>query len=315
MLFECVYGGAIGASIPLVVTCDSSFAGLTITCTDGTKTLTQTCPSTSPYEVEFMLPNTGTWTISGTISGTTFSESVLIEEFDAELHAYVDITVDVYSAANDTVSYIGLDNQTHTITTDSSGHASTTMTINPNGCTLTFTSSVAKDPSNPSNYYSRAITLTSATTSIYVMPVDDCVYWFGYKGSNYEICSTANGWTPQTNYSFINPTENTYYVTLTAGQSKISGIGSKLIHNLRYCRAILTPTSFTGSNNRACIISIKNTKEFGVLAAEGLNVDSSNSTLDVMAYFSLDVDASDNYYIEVHSTNLQECKVHAFWYE
>lgn len=71
-MFRCTLASGGGALV-LTVTCDADFAGLTITATDGTTTLTQTCPSTSPYEVEFNLPNSGQWTISGVISGDTKS--------------------------------------------------------------------------------------------------------------------------------------------------------------------------------------------------------------------------------------------------
>lgn len=65
--------------LELTVTCDSVFAGTTITCTDGTATLTKTCPSSSPYVVKFSLPNDGTWTVSGTYSGETYSTSATID--------------------------------------------------------------------------------------------------------------------------------------------------------------------------------------------------------------------------------------------
>lgn len=79
-MFRCVL--ASGGALILTVTCDSAFAGQTITCTDGTTTLTQICPSTSPYTVEFRIPNSGTWTIS---SGTD-STSVVIPDA-IELHS------------------------------------------------------------------------------------------------------------------------------------------------------------------------------------------------------------------------------------
>lgn len=78
-MFRCTL--ASGGALILTVTSDSAFAGQTITCTDGTTTLTQICPSTSPYTVEFKIPNGGTWTIS---SGMT-STSVTIPS-SAELH-------------------------------------------------------------------------------------------------------------------------------------------------------------------------------------------------------------------------------------
>lgn len=79
-MFRCTLATGGGAFV-LTVTCDADFAGLTITATDGTTTLTQTCPSTSPYTVEFKIPNGGTWTISSGTSAT----SVVIPS-SAELH-------------------------------------------------------------------------------------------------------------------------------------------------------------------------------------------------------------------------------------
>ena len=84
LLFECTLASAGGALI-LTVTCDSDFAGQTIACTDGTTTLTQTCPSSSPYTVDFSIPNSGTWTISSGVIST----SVTIPD-TAELHGIPD---------------------------------------------------------------------------------------------------------------------------------------------------------------------------------------------------------------------------------
>ena len=81
--FRCSLGGSGG--LELTVTCDFNFAGLTITCTDGDTTLTKVCPSQSPYQVVFNLPNGGTWTISGVVSGKTQSTTVVIPD-NAALH-------------------------------------------------------------------------------------------------------------------------------------------------------------------------------------------------------------------------------------
>lgn len=85
--FHCLIGGgSSGGGYELTVTCDADFAGTTITATDGVTTLTQTCPSASPYEVVFAIPNGGEWTISGIISGQTYSESIDIPD-SLELHS------------------------------------------------------------------------------------------------------------------------------------------------------------------------------------------------------------------------------------
>lgn len=74
-----------GGGVILTVTCDAVYAGTTITATDGETTLTATCPSSSPYTVEFKLPNSGSWTISGTYSGQTQTTTVVIPD-SATLH-------------------------------------------------------------------------------------------------------------------------------------------------------------------------------------------------------------------------------------
>lgn len=86
-MFRCTLksGGASGTGIPLIVTCSEDFAGKTITATDGTTTLTETCPSASPYTIQFDLPNTGSWTISGVIEGQTYSETIAVTEYQLSL--------------------------------------------------------------------------------------------------------------------------------------------------------------------------------------------------------------------------------------
>lgn len=52
------------------VTLDTEFIGETITCVNGGTTISKTASSTS---LVFYPPNVGTWTISGTVSGTTYT--------------------------------------------------------------------------------------------------------------------------------------------------------------------------------------------------------------------------------------------------
>ena len=88
MFRSVLQSGGDGAGVTLVVTCDEVFAGSTISCSITGKTLTKTCPSSSPYTVEFMIPESGTWTISGTIDGNTFTTTVVVDmEIETELIA------------------------------------------------------------------------------------------------------------------------------------------------------------------------------------------------------------------------------------
>ena len=104
-----IVGFTASAGATLEVTCDQDFAGLTITATDGTTTLSKTCPSSSPYIVEFDIPNEGTWTVSGIIDGMTFSTQIAVTiDYAAELENkkiygfHVDSSV---SSSSNAVSY------------------------------------------------------------------------------------------------------------------------------------------------------------------------------------------------------------------
>lgn len=126
----------------------------------------------------------------------TITEELTVQDggvYEVILNAISSISVDLYSAANDTVSYTGVDGQTHTVTTDSDGHASTTINILSNGSTLTFTSSVAMDPGDLTSAYTKTINLTPSTTSVYVMP-DHSFYWYGYGYSDISaLASQVSG--------------------------------------------------------------------------------------------------------------------------
>ena len=85
--------------------------------------------------------------------------------------------------------------------------------------TVTLYSSVAKDPTNLSNDYSKAVRITPNVTEIYLMP-DKALYWWG-RNDGVEDMITANGWTwsgvPMTASVF-----NTNDILITNG-----GIGTK----------------------------------------------------------------------------------------
>ena len=81
LMFRSVLQNAGGAA-ELVVTCDEEFAGATISCSDGTTTLNKTCPVSSPYTVTFKIPNSGDWTVSATVSGTTYTSDTISVSLD-----------------------------------------------------------------------------------------------------------------------------------------------------------------------------------------------------------------------------------------
>ena len=301
--FHCLIGGgSSGGGYTLTVTCDAAFAGTTITCTDGTTTLTQTCPSASPYEVTFDIPNGGDWTISGTTGGHTVSTGVSIPT-SASLIATIQQTVTIYSAKEDTVTYTDIygDTQTEVF---ASGQTSKQITvdINPNGSSITFTSGVAKDPSNLSNNYSKTVTVTSATTEIYLMPAN-ALYWFGYLDLN--ICTNISTWT-FTGYTYIAPTYATNYADFNAGATQMSGLASvNQIASGKTAKAILEGVTAVDNAYGNILASVN--KNVGNTIFNNPKTTSSIETVSGAV--------SSAAYISAMTVKGRRCKCYALWYE
>lgn len=132
--------------------------------------------------------------------------------------------VHIFSAASDTI-YDQNDNVI--ATTDTSGHALVSKSLLPND-TYTLRSTIAKDPDNLSNDFTKVIEVTDATKAIFLMPDGEVLYWYGYSDSDMEICSTANGWaTGHNGYSLIDPTFNTNSVVCDVPAYRVAGYGTK----------------------------------------------------------------------------------------
>ncbi len=302
--FHCLIGGgSSGGGYELTVTCDAAFAGTTITCTDGVTTLTKTCPSASPYEVVFEIPNGGEWTISGVVGGRTVSTGVNIPT-SAELIAIVQQTVTIHSAKEDTISYTDIDGATQTITF-ASGETSkqVQITIEPNGSSITFTSSVAKDPSNLSNDYSKTVTITRNTTDVYVMP-DNALYWWGYERSDLD---NPSQWPGQS--ANVACTRYTNYYDATPGSSSYASIGKKgITETLSKAYAVVNAVSGTAEYDVALFFTDTASplhfvyKSALALGLKTLSLDYSNT---VTTPYAISVGAQKN----------KSGKVYALWYE
>ena len=83
--FKCSVGGS-GKGNTVIVTCAEEFAGQTIVLAKIGKRYTKTCPSTSPYEVRFYGVEGGTYTVSATVQGQTYSETVVVQDVSCVLN-------------------------------------------------------------------------------------------------------------------------------------------------------------------------------------------------------------------------------------
>ena len=213
-----------------------------------------------------------------------------------------DITI--YSAANDTVSFTD-STGAKTVTTNSNGVGTASIVCN-NGASITFTSSVAKNPSNLSQAYSKSIVLDENTSTVYVMPNDNVLYWYGYKSSNLEDISTANGWT---NTTFVAPTYNTNSIRLSSSAGKLSGVGNKnAITGISKLCTIYKGVTAAGAGASA---------HYGVVASntsKATNGASQYSTFteNVVAYKEIQ---ATNDYVFVACESGRVSDIYALWYE
>lgn len=207
--FRCTSGTGSGAGATITVSYSSQFYNKTMTCTKGSTTYTQT--TTSSGSTTFSVAEGGTWTI--TCNGVSRTVDVVLE-YTTQMA--ITKTITVYSAASETISFTDASGA-KTVTTNASGQGSVSITFIPPSASITFTSSVAKNPNNLSQNYSKSITITESTASIYVMP-NNVLYWWGY----------INGSTSTVNYhsAFTNlgkGTFNTNNISLSASNVAYQG--------------------------------------------------------------------------------------------
>ena len=284
---------------------DNEFRGLSITCEKSTTTITKTAPSTG-NTMYFYPDATGTWDISGTYSGTAYTTSATVSSLStsvtAQLKVQVQKTITLYSAVEDLVTYTDING--HTVTEQFAENASsksiTVLIPNGGSSSITFTSSVAKNPDNLSNPYSKTVSISSGTTSVYFMPNDNVLYWWGYESSDLQDMTTANGWSNVSGYSYVAPTHNKNSISFTAGGSKYCGVGSK--------NSIVT-TNLYG------IVNGTNGSYIGASSAKNHSLSPALSTNSsgVMSKFTCAVNATKYDIVGCSDSGSSTC--YALWYE
>ena len=272
-----------GATI--TVSYSSTFYNKTMTCSDGTTTYTKT--TTSSGVTEFNVTDEGTWTI--TCDGISRTVNVVL---NYALSMAIIKTVTLYSAAQDTVSFTDATGS-KTCRTGNDGSVSVSITFIPPSQTITFTSSVAKNPDNLSAYYSKNINFTNSTSSVYVMP-NNVLYWYGYTSSNLEDCTSANGWSGAS----VTPTHNTRDITLSGN----SAISSK------------TKISITKGHVLGQVLSSRAYME--TVPAKNFNIVSNYITMTNTSLGVSTLTSTETNYLAVFlEASNQSYRVDAFWYE
>ena len=289
---------------------DNEFRGLSITCEKSSTTITKTAPSTG-NTMYFYPDSTGTWDISGTYSGTTYSKNATVSSLSTpvsvQLQVQINKQITIYSAKEDTISYVDINGATKTeVFGTNQTSKQITVKINSVGNTsITFTSSVAKNPNNLSNPYSKTVSISSGTTSVYLMPdATKTLYWWGYESADLEDCTNANGW--GWSESLGEPTHQTHAILLQGfGNLALQGVGSKTIHNVDVTKAICESVSSVAGYTQLVLETSKNMADGSAVVASvnlanGLNTTNTSAT----AYIRVGTAASGNSF-----------KLNALWYE
>lgn len=228
---------------------------------------------------------------------------------EAPAPTYTDITITLYSAVEDLVSFTDAAGVSHTeqFATNQSSK-SITFKINPSGSTaITFTSSIAKDPNNLTNAYTKQVSITSGTTSVYFMPNDNVLYWYGYMSNDTEVMSTTNGWS-RSGYTFTNPTFNANHVVLNStGETVYCGIGTKnKIDSLTNEHIIAQGVTDYSSTYGFC--TTYTTKDLSTPTSD-IGLDSTS-----LKYYSY-ATSKTNIYLAAYSPRARKSNVYALWYE
>jgi hypothetical protein len=284
-------------------------------------------PSSSDPSVATASESSGVITITGVATGNATISVYAEESANYEQSNTVNITADVlmnliktitvYSAASDTVSFTDAAGS-KTVTTNSSGSGTVSVEINPSGQNITFTSSVAKNPSNLSNAYSKTVTVNTSTTSVYVMPSNVC-YWWGYKSSEYVVPSTTAGWSITgvggTTGTLYDPTEQTNRVSCVS-QNAGSGNGASLIGfsdaktGSKVCLIAEGVTILGTSYGTVMLTSSKNVGNSATDRIDTSVINSNNQN-----YYEVDISSYSSKYITAGTYNGRASYIYALWCE
>lgn len=244
---------------------DASHLSATVTLSDVTGVVTVSSSDTSIATVS---ESSGVITISS-VNDTSGSPTITVDIATSTNYLAGTLTINVsaqfnfvgtlYSAANDTVTFTDALG-THTVVTDSTGKAKN-VTISGQSLpgTITFSSSVADNPSNISQRYSKSIYVDATMTEIYVMPDGEVVFWYGYEPTTPTVLTPTNddGWGDP--FVACTTTKNTNTRTCT-NKGQFQGIAYSIPHT-NYTKTHII-ASFSGGQD--------NYTSCGIALAEGI---------------------------------------------
>lgn len=211
----------------------------------------------------------------------------------------------IHSAVEDTTYYIE-GGQSVPFCTIASGDTETVLASTIESLknqTITLYSSVAKDPTNLSNDYSKQIRITPNVTEIYLMP-NTALYWWG---SEYmlEDCITTNGWS-LSGYTLQSATHNKNNLALSRTSNTMSAVASKIKVRASAYNAIAK----VGSNGLQLMATLMPSKNFADSAIAYASVTSTSAEK-----VTVTANEGDYYPVALPAYGNNSGTVYAMWYE
>ena len=238
-------------------------AGASCTCVGGSESYTAT---TNPQTFTVHHADTYVLTVSNGVE--TVTENVVIstngQSENVTVNLSTEITISLYSASNDTVSYTDFAGA-KTCVTDSQGKGTATIRIPANGMSITFTSSIADDPDNLSNRFAKTMTVYPSTLEIVVMPQSrsKMMYWYGFM--RYCTPATASDIANSTVSPVVNPVYNTNDMLLktrvTGSGYTFTGSGIKRTSAINMTKAKAIVKKYATSDNKPIILTVSSNVE------------------------------------------------------
>ena len=309
---ELIYDGTkwVNYYAKVLLTYDTFFQGKTITISQGSTTITETLPL-NKTEILIFVGNKGIYEFSyGSSCSTSVDVETSGELYTTTLSLSKDtVSVTIYSAKGDTITYTDADETQKTVVFDSN---STSKTINiaifTSGISIEFTSLIALNPDNLSNNYSKTITVTENTTDIYLMP-DNVLYWFGYESNDLEDCTTANGWNPPSNNTLVTPVHQTNYINVSSSTNQVCAVGSKsAITSHKKSYSIVEGVTAYANTYGNLMITPNSNKS--VQTYIYLSYDSSQTTV-----YNKEVNMTYDTHIMSVTAGVRAHRLYALWYE
>lgn len=273
-----------------------------INITSASQTLNSVVPNSASYR--YWRINYSSITATG---GGQYAPNACEVQFYGRHTAQTDIIV---SAPSDTIYYMDNGSPVTLCTTDASGVGTVDWSDLPTG-DITLYSSVAKDPDDLTADYSKSIKVTKNKVEGYLMPDTGVFYWWGYKSSNVEEYSTANGWTPQSSRTFIAPTWSTNKVTLSATATTFCGVFSSNTIPMSTTSALHTiMQGITAESGAYSVLCMRTTKNLTTSPSANYAIPTS-PLQDV----TLTNTTAGNYYLGLQANGVRKSDMYALWYE